>query len=159
MCEREAYENDEPMYTTKDKYTTKMQPRHVPVGQKFRAAYPYNIHDRRTHTWHSCAHPLRAPGRPPLLTATCFRSFVGQQRASTWLWPDDAAPLSASHVSAQDHVVCKFVKPEDMHLLHRAAVGLASGGIASFMCCPIEVNAAAHFVLCLLSARTSESCG
>ncbi|CAN0230558.1 unnamed protein product, partial [Hapterophycus canaliculatus] len=39
----------------------------------------------------------------------------------------------------QDHVLCNFVKPEDTHVLHRAAVGLSAGGIASFMCCPIEV--------------------
>eukprot|EP00752_Nemacystus_decipiens_P009296 g8307.t1 len=39
----------------------------------------------------------------------------------------------------RDHVVGKFVKPQDMHVLHRAAVGLTAGGIASFMCCPIEV--------------------
>ncbi|CAM9469640.1 unnamed protein product [Scytosiphon promiscuus] len=39
----------------------------------------------------------------------------------------------------RDHVLCKFVKPADTHVLHRAAVGLSAGGIASFMCCPIEV--------------------
>ncbi|CAM9696165.1 unnamed protein product [Ectocarpus sp. 13 AM-2016] len=39
----------------------------------------------------------------------------------------------------RDHVVHKFVKQEDINVLHRAAVGLTAGGIASFMCCPIEV--------------------
>lgn len=41
---------------------------------------------------------------------------------------------------AQDNVLCKFVQPADINLLHRAGVGLAAGGIASFMCCPIEVT-------------------
>lgn len=40
----------------------------------------------------------------------------------------------------QDSVVSKFVKPADMNVLHRAAGGLTAGGIASFMCCPIEVR-------------------
>ncbi|CAM9680094.1 unnamed protein product [Pylaiella littoralis] len=39
----------------------------------------------------------------------------------------------------RDNVLCKFVQPADINLLHRAGVGLAAGGIASFMCCPIEV--------------------
>ncbi|CAM9505873.1 unnamed protein product [Ascophyllum nodosum] len=39
----------------------------------------------------------------------------------------------------RDRVLGKFVKPEDVNVFHRAAVGLTAGGIASFMCCPVEV--------------------
>lgn len=37
-------------------------------------------------------------------------------------------------------MLCEFVKPADTNVLHKAAVGLSAGGIASFMCCPIEVS-------------------
>ncbi|CAM9361231.1 unnamed protein product [Choristocarpus tenellus] len=39
----------------------------------------------------------------------------------------------------RDHVVGAKVKPADVNVLHRAGVGLAAGGIASFMSCPVEV--------------------
>lgn len=47
--------------------------------------------------------------------------------------------------------MCNFVKPQDMHVLHRAAVGLTAGGIASFMCCPIEVTSGVRCVMSFLS--------
>lgn len=39
----------------------------------------------------------------------------------------------------RDHVVGASVKPADMTVWHRAGTGLTAGGIASFMCCPVEV--------------------
>lgn len=54
---------------------------------------------------------------------------------------------------SQDHVVQKFVKQEDVNVLHRAAVGLTAGGIASFMCCPIEVNISLLLFSCFVFIR------
>ncbi|CAM9732075.1 unnamed protein product [Discosporangium mesarthrocarpum] len=39
----------------------------------------------------------------------------------------------------RDNVVGSMVNPQDISVLHRAATGLAAGGLASFMSCPIEV--------------------